>query len=1048
MKAFALPGWSRDRAWIWYLAVTGLLSALYLFAPGLSGNGPLINFLGLTGVLAIVAGIRMHKPAARAAWWLFAAGQFLFLSGDLYTYSYPKLLGADVGFPSIGDALYLLVYPVLMAGLFILVRRRSPRPDRAALIDALILTIGIGLLSWVFLIAPNVHLENLSLLANAVSVAYPLGDVLLLAAAIRLAVDAGKRSPAFWLLVSSIVCLMATDSAYNLALLKDTYNHQLIYDAGWIFYYLLWGAAALHPSMRSLEEPAVDSRTPLTPLRLTLLGAACLIAPGIRLAQSFGNPDVLVLIVASAVLFLLVVVRMAGLVRQEARVVSRERALRGAGVELVAAAGHDQVATAAISAVHRLLGAEPPVRLVLIAQNQAVVEASSDGATGGLVGDGTRDWLSNGSGSLRVLHSDPPAYVRGDLRLPEGQTTMVAPLTVRGDVRGALVVSSPESVTRDLVEALGALATQVSLAVEGASLAADLHRRQGEARFRSLVAHASDLITVLDGEGLVTYQSPSIERVLGYRSHEVEGRRFDRLLVESDRPLLAQLIALDGPGEAEGHTIECSVLHRDGTPLTFEVQHTDLLHDEHVHGIVLNSRDVSERKAFEEQLAHQAFHDPVTKLANRALFSDRVEHALMRSTRGIPEIAVMFIDLDDFKTVNDSLGHTAGDEVLQEVGRRLKIAVRPTDTVARFGGDEFAVLLDGVDGSSEAADAASRILRALELPIEIDGKNVVPRASVGICLVGEDLETPEATELLRNADVAMYMAKRDSKGSYRVFEPTMHERVVERLELRSDLQHALSLDQLELHYQPVVRLSGREILGVEALVRWNHPTRGTIPPIQFIPVAEETGLIIPMGRWILETACYEGVRLQERFTRDEPLTMSVNLSVRQLQSETLVADVRSALSLTGLPASSLVLEITESLMLTDTDFAMQQLHDLKGLGIRLAMDDFGTGYSSLSYLSRFPVDILKMDRSFVGSEDNEALTSAIIALGTSLSLEVVAEGIELAEQANSLEELGCELGQGYLFARPMDAAALSNFLALAGEPAEEDIESPSASNAA
>ena len=1048
MKAFALPRWSRERAWIWYLAVTGLLSALYLFAPGLSGNGPLINFLGLTGVLAIVAGIRMNKPAARAAWWLFAAGQFLFLSGDLYTYSYPKLLGADVGFPSIGDGLYLFVYPVLMAGLLILIRRRSPRPDRAALIDALILTIGIGLLSWVFLIAPNVHLENLSLLANAVSVAYPLGDVLLLAAAIRLAVDGGKRSPAFWLLVSSIVCLLATDSAYNYALLKDTYNHQLIYDAGWIFYYLLWGAAALHPSMRSLEEPAADSRTPLTPLRLTLLGAACLIAPGIRLAQSLGNPDLLVLIVASAVLFLLVVVRMAGLVRQEARVVSRERALRGAGVELVAAAGHDQVATAAISAVHRLLGAEPPVRLVLIAQNQAVVEASSDGATGGLVGDGTRDWLSNGSGSLRVLHSDPPAYVRGDLRLPEGQTTMVAPLTVRGDVRGALVVSSPESVTRDLADALGALATQVSLAVEGASLAADLHRRQGEARFRSLVAHASDLITVLDGEGIVTYQSPSIERVLGYRSHEVEGRRFDRLLVESDRPLLAQLIALDGPGEAEGHTIECSVLHRDGTPLTFEVQHTDLLHDEHVHGIVLNSRDVSERKAFEEQLAHQAFHDPVTKLANRALFSDRVEHALMRSTRGIPEIAVMFIDLDDFKTVNDSLGHTAGDEVLQEVGRRLKIAVRPTDTVARFGGDEFAVLLDGVDGSADAADAASRILRALELPIEIDGKNVVPRASVGICLVGEDLETPEATELLRNADVAMYMAKRDSKGSYRVFEPTMHERVVERLELRSDLQHALSLDQLELHYQPVVRLSGREILGVEALVRWNHPTRGTIPPIQFIPVAEETGLIIPMGRWILETACYEGVRLQERFARDEPLTMSVNLSVRQLQSETLVTDVRSALSLTGLPASSLVLEITESLMLSDTDFAMQQLHDLKGLGIRLAMDDFGTGYSSLSYLSRFPVDILKMDRSFVGSEDNEALTSAIIALGTSLSLEVVAEGIELAEQANSLEELGCELGQGYLFARPMDAAALSNFLALAGEPAEEDIESPSASNAA
>jgi diguanylate cyclase (GGDEF)-like protein/PAS domain S-box-containing protein len=801
--------------------------------------------------------------------------------------------------------------------------------------------------------------------------------------------------------------------------------------------------------MRTLEEGAPDTRTRLTPLRLTLLGSACLIAPGIRFAQSFHNPDVLVLIVASALLFLLVVARMAGLVRQEARVVSRERALRGAGVELVAAAGHQQVAEAAISAVHRLLGAEPPVRLVLISEGAAVVEASSDGATGGRIGQGTRDWLlQEGSDSLRVLQADPPPYARGDLRLPEGQTTIIAPLTVRGEVRGAIVISSPVGLTRDLVDALSALSTQVSLAVEGASLAEDLHRRQSEARFRSLVAHSSDLITVLDADGLITYQSPSIERLLGYRVDEVEGTRFDRLLSETDQPLLAQLIAIDGSGDSEAHTIECSVSHRDGTTLRFEVQHTDLLHDEHVRGVVLNSRDVSERKAFEEQLAHQAFHDPVTKLANRALFSDRVEHALMRTQRGVHEIAVMFIDLDDFKTVNDSLGHAAGDEVLQEVGRRLKIAVRPGDTVARFGGDEFAVLLDGVSGSSDAADAASRILRALDLPIEIEGKNVFPRASVGICLVGEGVNTPEASELLRNADVAMYMAKRDSKGSYRVFEPTMHERVVERLELRSDLQHALTMDQLELHYQPVVRLADRTILGVEALVRWNHPTRGTIPPIQFIPVAEETGLIIPMGRWILETACHEGARLQKVFPREAPLTMSVNLSVRQLQSETLIADVRQALEVSGLPAASLVLEITESLMLTDTDFAMMQLHDLKALGIRLAMDDFGTGYSSLSYLSRFPVDILKMDRSFVGAEDNSTLTSAIIALGTSLSLEVVAEGIELAEQASSLEELGCELGQGFLFARPMDSDALTKFLGVDGEATQEDVESSAASNAA
>jgi diguanylate cyclase (GGDEF)-like protein/PAS domain S-box-containing protein len=1038
------------RPWAWYLAGTSLLTALYLFAPPLAGNGPLINGLGLSGVVAIVVGIRMHRPAAAAAWWLFAAGQLLFFSGDLYTYSYPKLFGADVGFPSVGDALYLAVYPALMAGLFLLVRRRNPRKDRSALIDALILTIGVGLLSWVFLIAPNAHLSGLSWLAKGVSVAYPLGDVLLLAAAIRLAVDTGKRTLSFQLLVGSIVCLLATDSAYNYALLKGTYNHQLVYDAGWIFYYLLWGAAALHPSMRDLEEPRPDLRTRLTPLRLSLLGGACLIAPGIRFVQAIGNPDLLVLISASAVLFLLVVARMAGLVRQEARAFSRERALRGAGAELVAAAGQEQISAAAIAAVHRLLPEEPPVRLVLISGQDAVVGASSGDAAGVRVGAATRDWiLRDCRDSLCVFDVDPPFYVRGDLKLPKSRMTLVAPLTVRGEVRGALVVSSPERITADVADALEALSRQVSLAVEGAALAADLHRRQSEARFRSLVAHSSDLITVLDGEGTITYQSPSIERVLGYSVEEVEGTRFDRLVGDADRPLLEQLLAGGGTTGTDGHTLECSVRHRDGTTLRFEVQHTDLLHDEHVNGIVLNSRDVSERKAFEEQLAHQAFHDPVTQLANRALFSDRVEHALMRAQRGVPDIAVMFIDLDDFKTVNDSLGHAAGDAVLHEVGRRLKMAVRPTDTVARFGGDEFAVLLDGVQGSADAADAAARILRALDLPIDVDGKDVFPRASVGICLVGEETTTPEASELLRNADVAMYMAKRDSKGSYRVFEPTMHERVVERLELRSDLQHALALDQLELHYQPVVRLNGRKILGVEALLRWNHPQRGLIPPVQFIPVAEETGLIVPMGRWVLETACREAVQLQQRFPRSEPLTISVNLSVRQLQSESLLGDVRHALQVSGLDPTSLVLEITESLMLADTDYAMSQLNALKDLRIRLAMDDFGTGYSSLSYLSRFPVDILKMDRSFVGSDDNGALTSAIIALGASLSLDVVAEGIELPEQASSLEALGCDFGQGFLFARPMPSAALTEFLEVAGAGVEDgDVDSTAAANAA
>ena len=1037
----ALCGNWRNSAWAWYLAVTGVLAALYLFVPPLKGAGPLINVLGFSGVVAIVAGIRIHRPKARAAWWLFVVGQFLFFSGDLYTYTYP-----NASFPSIGDAFYLAVYPALMAGMIVLVRRRNPRRDPAAFIDAAILTIGIGLISWVFLIAPNIHLSGLSWPAKAVSVAYPLGDVLLLAAAIRLAVDAGRRAPAFYFLVSSIVCLLATDSAYNYAILKDTYSHsQLIYDAGWILYYLLWGASALHPSMRVLEEPAIDSRARLTSARLALLGAACLISPSIRFFQSIDNADVLVLIVASAVLFLLVVTRMAGLVRQEERIVDRERTLRSAGVDLVGAAGREQIYEAAISGVRRLLGDESPVRLALVGEEGPAVVGSSDEHTWSL-SETTFDWLREHSTADRIPYGELPQQARSDLRLDGGHTVLIVPLSIQSEVRGLLVVCSALEVRVDVARSFEALGLQVSLAVEGASLAEDLHRRQSEARFRSLVAHSSDLITVLDANGIVTYQSPSIERVLGYRADEVEGTRFGWLLTEADRSRLDQLVAGDGGGSTDAHTFECSLVHRDGTSLRFEVQHTDLLQDEHVGGIVLNGRDVSERKAFEEQLAHQAFHDPVTNLANRALFSDRVEHALMRSQRGFPDIAIVFIDLDDFKTVNDSLGHAAGDHVLQEVARRLQIAVRPTDTVARFGGDEFAVLLESVNDSAQAADAAARILHALEIPLEIDGKQVFPRASIGICLVDRENESPEAAELLRNADVAMYMAKRDSKGSYRVFEPTMHERVVERLELRSELQRAIDEDQLALHYQPVVRLEGHEILGVEALLRWMHPTRGTIPPNQFIPLAEETGLIIPMGRWVLETACAEGVLLHTRFPRPEPLAMSVNLSVRQLQSESIVADVRSALEKSGLTPGALVLEITESVMMADTDFAVQRLCELKDLGVRLAMDDFGTGYSSLSYLSRFPVDILKMDRSFVGAGENVALQSAIIALGASLELEVVAEGIELPEQERSLHDLGCELGQGFLFARPMGPPELLKFLA--GRPEWAATDADPASNAA
>jgi diguanylate cyclase (GGDEF)-like protein/PAS domain S-box-containing protein len=1025
-------------AWRLYLLGGVLLTALYVWVPPFAGSGPAMNLLGLSPVLAIVAGLRLHKPASPGPWRFFAVGFALFWLGDLYTYSYPRLFGADVPFPSVGDGAYVLVYPALMAGLLMLVRRRNPQRDRAGVIDSLIMTLGLSLLSWVALIAPYLHDDSMGTVAKLVSIAYPLGDILLLAAAIRLAVDSGRREPAFYLIATSIVALLVTDFAYGVVTLRGAYDGQVILDVGWISFYLLWGAAALHPSMRNLERPAADRDPKLGPVRLALLTAASLIAPAVELVHVVdqGDMDLVVIIGASVVLFALVVMRMAGLVRQQERSVARERALGGAGAALVAATSREEIAGAALDAIGSLAGADAEALLCLVEDDALQVVAARTVAVDGgswTVAPATAGALLGAAADERraILALTPER--RTDLRLGGlDSEAIVLGLSVRAETRGLLVVSGEHALARIARSGLRSLATQVSLALESAALTEEVHRRAGEARFGALIRASSDLVTVLDTDARVVYQSPSIERVLGYRPEEVVGTSFARLLPSGEQSRLLHL--LDGAEEAAGdggtEVLECALRHRNGDALQFEIQHTNLLHDEHVRGIVLNSRDVSERKAFEEQLAHQAFHDPVTGLANRALFGERVRHAVTRARRDHIGLAVIFIDLDDFKTINDSLGHAAGDEVLLEVGKRLATSIRASDTAARFGGDEFAVLLEGVESAQEAADTAERILEALAVPLAIEHKEIVTRASMGISMVSGEAPT-DAEEMIRNADAAMYIAKRDGKGGYRMFEPAMHEGVLARLELRGDLQRALASDQFELHYQPVVRLGDGRISGVEALLRWRHPERGLVPPDQFIPFAEEIGLIVPIGRWVLREGCRQAVLMQQALPSEEPLSMAVNLSVKQLQHSDIVGDVRDALADSGLEPSSLTLEITESVMMTDTDLVVARLKELKELGVRLAMDDFGTGYSSLSYLSKFPVDILKMDRSFLredASPETAGLTTAVVSLGDTLDLEVVAEGIELSEQWTTLRDLGCDKGQGFFFARPMAAETVLEFL--------------------
>jgi diguanylate cyclase (GGDEF)-like protein len=427
---------------------------------------------------------------------------------------------------------------------------------------------------------------------------------------------------------------------------------------------------------------------------------------------------------------------------------------------------------------------------------------------------------------------------------------------------------------------------------------------------------------------------------------------------------------------------------------------------------------------------HQALHDALTSLANRALLKDRVEHALARLSREGRPIAVLFLDLDRFKAVNDTAGHTAGDQLLRMVGDRLKGCVRAGDTIARLGGDEFAILLEDLQDPRDAAMAARRMLDVLAEPFMLRDRQVTIGASIGISVGTSGRQRYET--LVRDADVAMYAAKSAGRGRFAMFEAGMHEVLVRRLKLEEDLRLAVDRGEFMLQYQPIVELDRGQLAGVEALIRWAHPKRGLVPPSEFISAAEDTGLIVPIGAWVLREACRQARAWHAEYPDQPPLRISVNLSTRQLEQQRIVRDVTEALAESGLDPQYLVLEVTESVLMEDTEANIATLGCLKELGVRLAIDDFGTGYSSLSYLRRFPVDLVKIDKSFIdgitGGPEESALARAIISLGQTLRLHTVAEGVEHSAQFDELRELGCPLGQGFHFARPLSAEAIGELL--------------------
>jgi diguanylate cyclase (GGDEF)-like protein/PAS domain S-box-containing protein len=623
--------------------------------------------------------------------------------------------------------------------------------------------------------------------------------------------------------------------------------------------------------------------------------------------------------------------------------------------------------------------------------------------------------------------------------LPElwGQVVAGVPITLDGRHRRKDGSTFPVEVRLGVFETGG---RQLMLA-----LARDVTEREraqaalweSETRFRQLFEHSVDALLVHDEEGRMVDCNSEACRSLGYTREELlelSVKDFvEDLLTEEEKRELGENApwrkALSGEPGATVNFHQNRHRRKDGTTFPVEVGVGSIDYGRR-RLIFASARDITERRELEKRLSYQAFHDPLTGLSNRTLFLDRLGHALARTDRREDSVAVLFLDLDNFKVINDSLGHGAGDDLLVATARRLTTCLRPGDTVARLGGDEFTVLLEDVAGKEEVERVVSRLMDGLAAPFEIAGSEIFVTASVGVVVKASPDSNPE--DLLHEADLAMYRAKESGKARYEIYEEAMSDRADERLDLERDLRRALATgEEFEVHYQPKILLQTGEVLGVEALVRWRHPERGLVPPAQFIPLAEETGLMLLIGHHVLGEACRQAGAWREARPPDAPLLLSVNVSAKQFHWQGLVDEVARVLVETGLEPRNLVLEITESTLMDGADRASKKLEELKALGISLAADNFGTGYSSLSYLRYLPLDYLNINRSYVerlGEDTGDQIISAMIRLVHSLGMKVVAEGVETADQLARLQELGCDLAQGHHFSRPLPADEVAPFL--------------------
>ncbi|HEY7107426.1 MAG TPA: EAL domain-containing protein [Acidimicrobiia bacterium] len=1019
----------------WFVACGVLCSAAAVLGDSDAFRSFAFDALALIAAGGAVYGILRNRPDRKLSWMLLAGGLILFVAGDVAWEVATRAAGGNTGYPW-ADVLYLLAYPLLALALYQLPRNHFRRD---AAVDSAIVALALSAVIWQWVISPVIEHTTGATIERVVAAAYPVMDVVLVVAIVHAVFTLPRWVPAAWLLFGGLAVLLVTDTLYARLVADGTYTDGGVVDAFWPIAYFLLAGAAMHPSMRELwvghEEPGLVRQSRA---RMMVLGAALFSVPAIVLIDASGDDETVALTAIVGLTAALVAWRIARLVSDadRAREVigeseARFRALVQHSTDVVGVIDGAGIITYVSPSVVDVFGYQPE-QLVGTPVADLVHPGDLDQAVTIIASLGGRPFESEHV-EFRGRHAD------GSWRSTEATVTnqMHEP-SVRG------IVGNFRDVTeRRRSEVLTARETAVlEQILVGASIPDTLHRLlEAVDEYLGDACTAIRLIDAETGE-LQRVAAPSLTpEFLDAVDRRMSSLVGDAEVADSVRidPIVLPDLTRENPWPqiralrdvALGHGFRAFWSVPIRTPdderllgmLAVYVRNTrrptdaEQLMLDRVRNVVGVALD---RAAHTRQLGHLASHDTLTELPNRALAVERLDLALDRARENESLVAVLFLDLDRFKVVNDGLGHETGDELLVAVGRRVASAVRRSDVVARFGGDEFVVICEDLTDVQQVEELADRAIQALSEPFELDRAEVVVSASIGIAVTSGKAE--RAAGLLRDADAAMYRAKSRGGARYELFDQAMHTQAVTRLLTERGLREALERDELRVLFQPQFDLATGSRVAEEALVRWAHPVRGLVSPADFIDIAEETGLIVPIGAWVLEQACERAGSTRANGASGHQLCVSANISARQLLRPDFSRLVRSLLRQHDLDASDLSLEIAEHVLLDDQDMTSGVLNELKDIGIRLAIDDFGTGGSSLTYLRRYPFDELKIDRGFVTglgrSAADDAIVAATIDMAHALGMVVAAEGVETELQRSRLVELGCDRAQGFLLAAP------------------------------